>query len=325
MASIQASRFALLKVEDEDEDVDQKNTSANKQNQQKAQKKKNKKKKQQSENQELKHLAFGVPNKQKGHSSSSHGLSNGTNKSAVPDSQWKEWQKMDEGYAAESFEKDLQQALLLSRLENEQEKEKKKSQPSSDSQRGGGEEKEGRKKKKDKPVTMSLEEFNNQDSARKASGDGPSLEGSNKISVQESDKKFFEDVSSDVDRILRQEKMQEEYKKQYAVESVVTAKYQEEMRKKEKEIEFLRATMKKQDEELQQVKKRNKQLCVILAQGEMKDKAEVLMQVEQLNSVKDELTEQVSELTAELEKERSKVHALTKELEKFKSASAKHK
>ena len=34
---------------------------------------------------------------------------------------------------------------------------------------------------------------------------------------------------------------------QYAAESVITAKYQDEVKKKDREIEFLRATMKKQE------------------------------------------------------------------------------
>lgn len=328
MASIkvQKSRFALLKIEDDDSDDGHKRESESaKKNasQLNAQKKKNKKKKQQNqtERDELKHLAFGAPNKS--HSGHEHHQVNG---SSVPTKQWDEWQKLDEEYAADAFEKDLQQALLLSKLESEQQKQQQRN--GTDKAKGDGETKENKKKKKKEKHAMSLEEFNKKTEEKKVNLDEldtpPSLVTTPKVPPSTtSDTAFFESVESDVSRILRQEKMQEEYKKQYAAESVITAKYQEQIRKLEKEVEFLRATMKKQEEELKQVKKRNKQLCVILAQGEMKDKAEVLMQVDQLTEVKDELTEQVSELTAELEKERSKVHTIKSELDKFKGS--KHK
>ncbi|XP_045216554.1 G kinase-anchoring protein 1-like [Mercenaria mercenaria] len=330
MASIkvQKSRFALLKIEDDDSDDGQrKDSQSGKKSagQTNAQKKKNKKKKQQqnqAEIDELKHLAFGVPAKNQTHSGSGHHQVNG---SSVPDKQWDEWQKLDTEYAADTFEKDLQQALLMSKLENEQQKQQPKN--GTDKQKGDGDVKENKKKKKKEKQAMSLEEFNRQSQEKKSHSDEldvpPSPVSTTKVPPPASDTKFFDTVESDVNRILRQEKMQEEYKKQYAAESVITAKYQEQINKMEKEVEFLRATMKKQEEELKQVKKRNKQLCVILAQGEMKDKAEVLMQVDQLTGVKDELTEQVSELTAELEKERSKVHSLKAELDKLKGS--KHK
>ncbi|WAQ97837.1 GKAP1-like protein [Mya arenaria] len=189
MASIkvQQSRFALLKVEDDDSDDNSSKSTQRKgsANQTGGQKKKNKKKKHQQENEQLKHLAFGLP--AKGHHGSAV-VQNGSKPKRSTEQQWDEWQKVDE--------------------------------------------------------------------------------------------------------------------EQYAAESVITAKYQEQINKMEKEIEFLRATMKKQE-------------------GEMKDKAEVLMQVHQLTEVKDELTDQVADLTAELEKERSKLHAAKSEIEKLKGG--KHK
>ncbi|XP_060607677.1 uncharacterized protein LOC132759834 [Ruditapes philippinarum] len=270
----------------------------------------------------LKHLAFGVPSRNHTHSGSEHHQVNG---GKVPDKQWNEWQKMDAEFAADTFEKDLEQALLMSKLESEQTKQQVKN--GTDKPKGDGDAKESKKKKKKEKQAMSLEEFNRQSEEKKTHIDEldtpHSSASATKVPPSASDTKFFDTVEDDVSRILRQEKMQEEYKKQYAAESVITAKYQEQISRMEKEIQFLKATMKKQEEELKQVKKRNKQLCVILAQGEMKDKAEVLMQVDQLNGMRDELTEQVSELTADLEKERSKVHSYKSELDKLKGN--KHK
>lgn len=337
MAKVQESRFAMLKVQDDSDEeskrVQKKKASQSTKSAQKKQKSKKKISQNQAETDELKHLAFGQPIRHRAKSESSdHG-----GQSLVPNSQWDEWQKLDAEFTAETFEKDLQQALLLSRLENEQEKLRKKEEAKTslaNGHDGSGDSKDSKKKKKkDKQNTMSLEQFNKQLEEKKTHSDElepvtqPPV---SKVPVSQQDDTFFDTVQNDVSRILRQEKMQEEYKKQYAAESVITAKYQDEVKKKDREIEFLRATLKKQEddlkqtkEELKQVKKRNKQLCVILAQGEMKDKAEVLMQVDQLTEVKDELTEQVTELTAELEKERSKVHTMKAELDKLKSG--KHK
>ncbi|KAL5005047.1 hypothetical protein ScPMuIL_018503 [Solemya velum] len=325
MASVSKSRFALLKVEDDEEDdKETKQNNANtKSNQQTSNAKKKAKRKKKidtvAENAELQSLAFGKSgpkHKENGGKSMS--------KQLPKKEQWDEWQKMDEQYTAEAYEKDLEQALLLSKLDFEEHKDHPQCKSGSgDGSKSGS---ENKKKKKDKHSTMSLEEFNqidlNKNKVHTDELDDVLLPEpvSTKLPQTEMDPKFFDKVEDDVSRILRKEKMQEDIKKQYATESVIVAQYQDELKKKDKEIQFLRTSMKKIEAELQEVKKRNKQLCVILGQGEMKDKAKVLMQVDQLSQVRDELTEQVGEMTAELEKERSKNHGLKMELEKVKGS-----
>ncbi|KAL3867307.1 hypothetical protein ACJMK2_044521 [Sinanodonta woodiana] len=333
--SVKPSRFALLKIEDDDDDVPKEGKQNEKHVQQSktSQKKTKKKKTTESGPQGNPGSGGGDWEVHQGGKAKAKGNKN------VTEEQWEQWQKVDKELTTENYEKDLQQAILLSKLEFEEKKQQPKQlqqqlQGKVDTEKATGDSKEGKKKKKkDKPNAMSLEEFNKLSESKQQSTDSldgdfiPSSQPTVKIrppqpaapNSQEVDQ-FFESVDSDVNRILNQEKMQEEYKKQYAVENVISAKYKEEIIKKDKEIEFLKATLKKQEEELQQVKKRNKQLCVILAQGEMKDKAEVLMQVEQLTQIKDELTEQVQELTAELEKERSKNHGLKADFDKLKGS-----
>ncbi|KAK3603107.1 hypothetical protein CHS0354_027891 [Potamilus streckersoni] len=334
--SVKPSRFALLKIEDDDDDDVQKEGKPNeklaqksKSSQKKAKKKKTAESGPQSNPQGIGGGDWAVQ---------TGGKAKAKSNKNVTEEQWEQWQKVDKELTTENFEKDLQQAILLSKLEYEENKQQPKHlqqqhQGRGDPDKATGESKEGKKKKKkDKPNAMSLEEFNKlSESKQQSTTDNldddffPPSQPAVRIpppqpaapNSQEGDQ-FFESIDSDVNRIMRQEKMQEEYKKQYAVENVISAKYKEEILKKDKEIEFLKATLKKQEEELQQVKKRNKQLCVILAQGEMKDKAEVLMQVEQLTQIKDELTDQVQELTAELEKERSKNHGLKADFDKLK-------
>lgn len=340
MASVMQSRFALLKVEDdEDEEAQAKANNKNNQWQSTNAKKRNKNKKKKAEaaeNAELKNLAFGKAGsaRQRTHSGGTQHDQQGNKKGQASEKQWEEWKKADEHFATDSYEKDLQAALMMSKLEYQQDVEKKKLQkpPGISTEQPVVDKKETKKKKqKDKPTTMSLDEFNQKGGGDhvKTFADGledfaapamhPVAHSQSPAPTSDTQQdRFFDTVEDDVHKIIQKEKIQEEYQKHYAVESVMQAKYQADLTKKEKEIEFLRATNKKLEEEFKQVKKRNKQLCVILAQGEMKDKAEVLMQIEELMGVKDELTEQVTELTAELEKERSKVHSLKSELDKYK-------
>lgn len=315
MAKVVASRFALLKVEGDDDDKEKK--AAQKASNAQTNKKKNKKKKGGQQDEELRNLAFGRP-------TSGQQRSNKKKTAAPSEEEWEKWQETDKQLTADAYEKDLQEALLQSKLEFEKKEQAKKMVPEAGPPEFLTQGKEDKKKRKhkDKPATMSLDEFN-QMNAEKPSGFSDELDEIPSpvpphTNGAEIDPKFFSHLDDSVQKIIQKEKIQEEYQKHFAVESVVSAKHKKEMEKKDKEIEFLRTSMKKLEEEYKQVKKRNKQLCVILAQGEMKDKAEVLMQVDQLTQVKDELTEQVAELTAELEKERSKVHSLKSEVEKFK-------
>ncbi|XP_069137932.1 G kinase-anchoring protein 1-like isoform X1 [Argopecten irradians] len=331
------SRFALLKVEDDDDDEGEtKPSQGGKNNQQQSKNKNKKKKKKTTQDDELKNMAFGLsgPGNQRPQSSQSatdngnKGSKGGKKNKGTKPEQWEEWKKVDDQLTAGFYEKDLQQALLLSKMEYEQSKTTQKGDSKSQGKNNDqpSEGKESKKKsKKDKPLTMSLEEFNSGGQAKTYADELEDLSNlspaSHKVEAADSapsNVKYFDTVDDDVHRILQKEKIQEEYQKQYAVESVMSNKYKSELNKKDKEIEFLRATVEKLETELKQVKKRNKQLCVILAQGEMKDKAEVLMQVNQLGEVRDELTEQVTSLTAELEKERSKVHTLKAEIDKQK-------
>lgn len=335
---VQQSRFALLKVEDDEDEVETKasQTQGGKNNQQQAKSKNKKRKKKPTQDDELKNMAFGLSchgtANQRPQSAQTQSSENGRgnkggkkNKEAKPEL-WEEWKKIDDQLTKDFYEKDLQEALLLSKMEFEHHKGKGDGKSSSKNADQTSDGKDGRKKsgKKDKPVTMSLEEFNSNStkSTYDELEDLPKLSpGSHKVEAPNSipaDVKFFDTVDDDVHKILQKEKIQDEYQKQYAVESVMSNKYKTALNKKDKEIEFLRATVSKLEGEFKQVKKRNKQLYVILAEGEMKDKAEVLMQVNQLAEVRDELTEQVTSLSAELEKERSKVHALKAEVDKQK-------
>lgn len=323
--TVQPSRFALLNIDD-DNDSDSNQKKRDKQGSgkgnkpQSANKKKNKKKKcaQQKEQEELRNLAFARGGKVHSTGSGSSAKDKQVTNDQLPSQQqWKEWKEADKEFVSESYEKDLQQALLLSKLEAEEQK--KVQTAIAENETGNACQKA--KKKKDKPVTMSLEEFQ-QDGVKKDSETNSDSRKSSDV-VHEVDPTFFKKVEEETHKIIRKEQIQEEYRKQYIVENARTQQYEETIRKKDEQIEQLQKENKKLKADLMEVKERNQQFCMILAQGEMKGKTTVIMELNQLKQVRDELTQEVANLMSELEKERSKVHALKASLDKSKPGKKK--
>jgi len=314
---VQPSRFALLKVEDDDDsDQDNKKLKGTKLQQNgAAKKKKNKKKKGgAAEDAQLRNLAFG--------SGKPLNRPQPPKKSEATEEQWKQWQKLDKELTEDSYEKDLQQAILQSKLEAEETKQVHGAiESNDDGKKGPGKDK--KKKKKDKNA-MTLDEFNKleindklQESDEELIEVMPSKPKLN-TTVSTPETEFFNKVDQEVTRSIRKEKIQEEYKKQYSMESGIVSKYKAELEEKDREIQVLKVENTKLTDDCKEVKKRNKQLCVILSQGEMKDKKAVLVEVEQLKSIRDELTAEVGSLTSDLEKERSTVRSLREEIAKLK-------
>lgn len=350
MAVACASRFAVLKLEDDDLS-DPSTVSSPNQNLKESNSKtkskpgdvkstssgvtdvktKPKKKKKNSSNDvaELQNLAFGngvSKNKTKGGNQSQ---SSG-NQRAPSEKQWEEWKKKDSEFVSETYEQDLQQALLLSRIDYEEKKDVYEAiQKESENKQTNQQKKKKKGSQKKEKGTMSLDEFQNLHPSEIESGsylkssnaamDDFEIQEKTAPPVDESD--FFDKIEEDAGKIISREHRQESFKKlslstKPKPESARDLQYQDELEKRDLEIKSLTETVQKLQDELKVVKTRNKKLCSILATGEMREKAEILVQIEQLTSVKDELTEQVSELHAALEQERSKVHTLQTELKK---------
>lgn len=66
--------------------------------------------------------------------------------------------------------------------------------------------------------------------------------------------------------------------------------------------------------ELLKVKKRYKGMRSILDQAEIKEKADILLEAEKLRQVRDEMSENITQLTKELEQSKTKTQLLSKEL-----------
>lgn len=322
MAAILPSRFAVLKVEGEEPDdpkptkksMPTKNCSAGDHNSVTA-KPKTKKKKKPSESQ-----AKAKANTQAGQP-----------KQGTDD--WETWKKRDDQFVSEAYEQDLQQALLLSRLDYEEKKDFYEAQqrattvtalPASGNRGAAAKnKKKNGAVKKDKKTTMSLEEFNQlgssplSDSVETEDRDTPDTKNEKRLPSPPQEA-IFEQVAKDAKNILSREQRKEELKNMqpFLAEQVRSLQFQDELEKKDQQIAMLKAHIEKLVAELKVVKLRNKQLCNILAQGEMQDKAEILRDFEEVTQVKDELTQQVTELHAALEQERSKVRQLQQDARK---------
>lgn len=298
----------------------------------KKEKKKRKKEQQQSETNELRSLAFKkLPQKSSAPAPNLtlQSLANdllqppAKDRTVAPQENWKEWKQRDEQLTSDLYEADLEKALMLSKLEFEQQK---KDAPNVETQspksKGGGKkEKKKNQQGKDKRITVSLKDFQQEGSVDPLSK-RPEREEQKPVNPAAHDERFFNQLENDVSKIVQRDKRRELYSSS-AGHEVNTSSEQEqdvrteqlkfELEKKDREIEKLKKTITQWEERYKEVKARNSQLLKMLQQGEMKDKAEILQQVDELLNIKEELTSQVTSLHAALEQERSKVKGLQSE------------
>ncbi|XP_050044827.2 G kinase-anchoring protein 1-like isoform X2 [Dermacentor andersoni] len=249
---------------------------------------------------------------------------------------WESWKRRDDQFVSDVYEQDLQQALLLSRLDYEEKKEFYEAHqkettvanlaaPGSRGNVNKNKKKSTAAKKEKKTTTMTLEEFNQlggnsscSEMVEPENREAPDIRNNEKRSLSPPKEAIFEQVARDAKNILSREQRMEELKTKqpFLAEQARTLQFQDELEKKDQQITALKKHIEALAAELKVVKLRNKQLCNILAQGEMQDKAEILRDFEEVTQVKDELTQQVTELHAALEQERSKVRLLQQDLKK---------
>uniref|UniRef100_UPI003AACBDEB G kinase-anchoring protein 1 n=1 Tax=Centroberyx gerrardi TaxID=166262 RepID=UPI003AACBDEB len=353
-----ASRFALLQI---DSDSDSDNSEAGKtttkggrdssgksrqgkaaaggktaqNNDKKKDKKKKKKEQQQSEANELRTLAFKkIPQKSSAPSpiTSLQGVANELLNPVpgdhnTPSEGWQQWKQRDEQITSELYEADLEKALILSKLEYEQQKQSN-THTSSPKSRGGKEaggkkEKKKNQQGKDKK-TVSLQDFQAEGSAEHLNKKQEKEEArvANPAPGTGQEERFFNKLEDDVSRIVQREKRREQYTSSQGQEVNTSTEHEPDPRaeqlkydleKKDQEIDKLKKTISQWEGKYKEVKARNAQLLKMLQQGEMKDKAEILLQVEELLNIKEELSSQVTLLHAALEQEKSKVKGLQSE------------
>lgn len=293
------SRFAVLKIEGEE--------SPRNPNKKKSEKPKVDVKKAQS--QTSKQTLVKKKTTPNGQASNSKSKGKTNSKGKVTDAQWEEWKKKDEQYVDENYEGALQEAILQSKLDFEQNKdnyERMKKEIDAEKKLAAA----GAKKKKNK--AMSLGEFNNmQDNGENGVEDRESSSENSATAVD--DPEFFDRIKEEAKQVIQKEHSKKVMKERepFIDEAISMAQCRVKLEEKDAEIVSLKDELAQAKEDLLKVKSRNKKLCSIIGQAEVRDKAEILVQLDKLQHVKDELTDEVARLHAQLEQERSKVHSLT--------------
>ncbi|XP_031426916.1 G kinase-anchoring protein 1 isoform X2 [Clupea harengus] len=344
-----ASRFALLQV-DSDSDSDSEtgkkggksgkagtgkslSGKAGQNSEKKKEKKKRKKGQQQNEANELRNLAFKkLPQKSgaapcaptlqglAGELLQPGALSGNGEHVAPPQEGWQQWKQKDEQLTSDLYEADLEKALILSKIDFDEQKDVVSTEQASPKAKpsGGKKEKKKNQQGKDKRPTVSLKEFQTDASIDQLSK-RPEKEESKAAIPPVRDDKFFDKLETEVCKIVQRDKRREQFSSSAGQEVNTSSEYEPdarteqlkfELEKKDEEIAQLKKTISQCEVKYKEVKARNSQLLKMLQQGEMKDKAEILLQVDELLNIKEELSSQVSILHGALEQERSKVKDL---------------
>ncbi|XP_039291138.1 G kinase-anchoring protein 1-like isoform X2 [Nilaparvata lugens] len=322
MALAVNSRFAVLSVDD---DGDVKKSSKKKTNTTSTQKTDAKKK-------EVKKPSSAKAQPSTGNQSTNKNKTTKTNKKKAnaDEKQWELWKQKDEEMVNGNYETELHEAILLSQLDYEKKKDvyaaaAAQAKEEENNNKNIMKKEKEKKQKKNKPITMSLNEFNNrlEPTPPESGGKGDASNAGN--AVEEADPQFFDRVKEDAKKVLNHEKQVEKRKARepFVDQEIALARLEERLERKEKEVTSLQEEVTRLKEELKTVRARNRDLCLIMSQGEMKDKAEVIVAMERTTMVKDELSGEVERLHALLEQERSKVRALSQHNDKNKTKGKK--
>ncbi|XP_018421859.1 PREDICTED: G kinase-anchoring protein 1 isoform X3 [Nanorana parkeri] len=206
-----ASRFALLQVDSSSDSDSEKTkvprgagksrtTSAtsgkSNVNEKKREKRRKKKEQQQSEANELRNLAFKkIPQKTSQGTGGSQQESgpHGIAKEAHGED-WQQWQQRDEQLTSDMFEADLEKALILSKLQYEEQKKENDSgeNVSPQSKRVGKKDKRKNLQGKDKPLTVSLKDFQSEEQHAKKTEERVLKDGRTELLKLEIEKKDTE-------------------------------------------------------------------------------------------------------------------------------------
>ncbi|KAK4881965.1 hypothetical protein RN001_005284 [Aquatica leii] len=190
--------------------------------------------------------------------------------------QWEEWKLKDNEIVNGTYEQDLQNAIMLSKLDYEHNKDLYKK-----NQETNGKSSNQNKKKKNK--VMSINEFLNSGSKKQNSS---SVNSNMKNDLKE--ECFFYDIKHATKKELDKEQIKEKRKKREAsIDKLISlVQCQEKLEVERAKRLAVQLELDKAKAEILSVKERNKTLCGILEHGKMKQKADILAELEKLYSEK---------------------------------------
>ncbi|KPJ19389.1 G kinase-anchoring protein 1 [Papilio machaon] len=183
--------------------------------------------------------------------------------------QWEQWKEKDEELVDGNFETELQQAILLSKLDYEEKKDVYKQVKKDAEMEKKMESIRVNNKKMKKKNVMSLDQFNEMVNPTE---DTKNIKNNETVEEKciNKDTEFFERIKDDTKNELLREKINDRIKNQHSVSDEVLSRVQfaDALDKKNQEIAALREELVTLKQELHTVKTRNKKLCNILGQGE---------------------------------------------------------
>ncbi|XP_011502777.1 PREDICTED: G kinase-anchoring protein 1-A-like [Ceratosolen solmsi marchali] len=215
-------------------------------------------------------------------------------KSNINVQEWEQWKRKDSMVIEKTYEQELNEAILLSKLSYEETQMEMKHNVENN---GNNVKKSNKKSKK----SMSLEEFNNFNE----------YVAENKELKIKKEENSLKEIEKEASKVLTKEKENSALKIRLHQldDGITSAQLKTEIEKRDSIIEKLKIEINQLKEDVNNVKNRNRRLYQILQQGEMKDKATILAEVIKLHEIRDELTTEVTLLHAQLEQERSKTRA----------------
>ncbi|XP_055544153.1 G kinase-anchoring protein 1-like [Wyeomyia smithii] len=227
--------------------------------------------------------------------------------------QWSKWQEKDTEIVESHYEKDLEQALLLSKLEFEANKTK--------SFKAEREAKQSAKPKKSRP--LSLQQFQS-----KIDKDSIEKEAENRRKADEIEynKKvpFFDQIDRETKQIIQKE----QYKslvsnREYKFVADENKKPEESSTPVSGELDELKAENATLRAQLELARTRLKKVCTMLRTGEMKDKTELLVEIEKLKKTQEDMSGEMAALYVQLEQEKSKTGSSSHERGKERASGRK--
>lgn len=232
----------------------------------------------------------------------------------MSEEQWKQWQERDKELVDNTYEKDLEHALLLSKLDLEEQKLETENSDKNQEKKL----KSGTKGKKHQP--MNLHQFNQM-----------LEEKDTKSSVPDQPKKsnFFDNINEQAKNILRKEELQsigqtQKNKSKFCMNfkylfsltaslfSVPTDFIPDKLPVSSveldtnQEMEQLRVENVMLKQELDALKEKCKKVATILKNAEVKEKVDLVLEIRNLKKTQEEMSNEMSQLYIELEQEKSR-------------------
>lgn len=234
---------------------------------------------------------------------------------AVQKEQWSKWQEKDTEIVESHYEKDLEQALMLSKLDFEANKTKYL--------KSEREVKTTGKSKKSRP--LSLQQFQSKvdkDTAEKE------VQKQRKEEETEYNRKFtfFEQINRETKQIIQKEQFKALVANREYSDDKSLVEENENCKSpspEASEMDQLKAENAALRAEVETLRSKYKKIYSVLKTGEMKDKTELLIEIEKLKRTQEDMTAEMTALYVQLEQEKTKSGGTGHEKSKDKTGGRK--